>query len=140
MGISELKSYESETLPRRKKICNAYSAALSKYNWAEIPIHKTYNSESCYHLFPLRIKGIKESQRDEIIKEIVEREVSVNVHFIPVPMMSFYKKLGYKIKNYPNTYDNFSREISLPVYYDLSDEKVQTVINAVITSVEKILK
>jgi dTDP-4-amino-4,6-dideoxygalactose transaminase len=139
MGISELRSYESDTLPRRKKICNAYSEELSKYSWAEIPVHKTETGESSYHLFALRIKGIKESQRDQVIKEIFEKGVSVNVHFIPVPMMSFYKKLGYKIRNYPAAYDNFSREISLPVYYDLTDEKVQTVINAVVSSVQKVL-
>ena len=139
MGISELTCYESDTLPRRKKICNAYSAAFSKYSWAEIPILKTTASESCYHLFPLRIKGIKESQRDEIMKNIFEKQVAVNVHFMPVPMMSFYKKQGYKIKNYPNAYDNYSREISLPVYYDLSDDKVQTVIEAVISSVQKVI-
>ncbi len=139
MGISELKSYETDTLPRRKKICNSYLSAFSKYAWAEIPIHKDENRESCYHLFPLRIRGIKESQRDEIMKEIAEREVSVNVHFIPVPMMSFYKKLGYKIKNYPVTYDNYSREISLPVFYDLTDEQIKVVIAAVVSSVQKVL-
>jgi dTDP-4-amino-4,6-dideoxygalactose transaminase len=139
MGISELNSYESDTLPRRKAICNAYTAALSKYRWAEIPIHKTSDRESCYHLYPLRIKGIKEAQRDEIIKNIFEKQVSVNVHFMPVPMMSFYKKQGYKIKNYPNAYDNYSREISLPVYYDLTDAQIQTVIGAVVASVQKVL-
>lgn len=139
MGIAELKSYESDTLPKRKKICNAYSSALSKYSWAEIPVHKTSTAESSYHLYPLRIKGIKESQRDEIIKHIFEKQVSVNVHFIPVPMMSFYKKQGYKIKNYPVAFDNYSREISLPVFYDLSDEQVQIVIEAVVSSVQKVL-
>jgi dTDP-4-amino-4,6-dideoxygalactose transaminase len=140
MGISELKSYESDTLPKRKKICDAYARAFAKYSWAEIPVHKTETSESCYHLFALRIKGIKEAQRDEIMKNISEKDVSVNVHFIPVPMMSFYKKLGYKIKDYPNAYDNFSREISLPVFYDLTDEQAQTVIEAVVSSVQKVIK
>lgn len=139
MGLIELGTYDADTLVRRKKICDAYTKAFSKYDWAQIPVMKDSNRESCYHLFPLRIKGIKENVRDEIIKEIFEREVSVNVHFMPVPMMSFYKKLGYKIKNYPNAYDNYSREISLPVYYDLTDEKVQVVINAVIASVQKVI-
>ena len=96
-------------------------------------------TESCYHLFALRIKGITETQRDAIIKEIFDCEVSVNVHFIPVPMMSFYKKQGYDVKNYPVTFDNYSREISLPVFYDLSDEMVSKVIEAVINSVEKVI-
>jgi dTDP-4-amino-4,6-dideoxygalactose transaminase len=61
------------------------------------------------------------------------------VHFIPVPMMSFYKSLGYNINNYPIAFDNYSREISLPVYYTLDDEAVKSVLKAVISSVEKIL-
>ena len=90
-------------------------------------------------MYPLRIKGITETQRDAIIKEIFDCDVSVNVHFIPLPMMSFYKKLGFDIKNYPVTFDNYSREISLPVFYDLTDEMIDTVIDAVVRSVEKII-
>ena len=74
-----------------------------------------------------------------IIKEIFDCDVSVNVHFIPVPMMSFYKSQGYDIKNYPITFDNYSREISLPIFYNLTNEMIETVINAVIKSVEKVI-
>lgn len=139
MGICELKSYEAETLPKRKKICQTYTASLSRYNWAEIPIHKTQTTESSYHLYPLRIKGIKEAQRDEIIKLIFAAGVAVNVHFKPVPMMSFYKKQGYKMRNYLVAYDNYSREISLPVFYDLADEHIKTVIEAVVSSVQQVI-
>ena len=65
------------------------------------------------------------------MQRIFEQEVSVNVHFIPLPMLTAYKKMGYKISDYPVTYDNYSREISLPVYYNLTDEQVQQVIQAV---------
>ncbi len=140
IGQVELARYESETLPQRKSICNKYSEKLSQYPWAELPIYNTKNKESSYHLYPLRIKGVTEEQRDEIIQEIFDKDVSVNVHFIPLPQMSFYRKMGYSIKNYPVTYDNFSREISLPVFYDLTDDMIETVIQAVVQSVEKIMK
>ena len=55
-------------------------------------------------------------------------------------MMSFYKKQGYDIKNYPVTFDNYAREISLPVYYDLTDDKVSRVIKAVTDSVKKVIR
>jgi len=139
IGLVELERYDADTLKVREHIFEQYDAAFSKYEWAEIPEYKNTNKTSCYHLYPLRIKGITEAVRDAIIKEIFDHDVSVNVHFIPVPMMSFYKKIGYDIKNYPVTFDNYSREISLPVYYDLNDTLVQTVINAVIQSVEKVL-
>jgi dTDP-4-amino-4,6-dideoxygalactose transaminase len=139
IGLIELERYDSDTLKVRKHIFEQYDSAFSKYSWAQLPVFNTNHKTSCYHLYALRINGISESQRDAIIKEIFNYDVSVNVHFIPVPMMSFYKNMGYDIKNYPVTYDNYSREISLPVFYDLNDELVKTVINAVIESVQKVI-
>lgn len=139
IGQVELERYDIETLPQRKKICDQYSEALSKYSWAQVPVMRSNDVEGCYHLYPLRINGVSEEQRDLIIKEIFDHDVSVNVHFIPVPMMSYYVGLGYNVKNYQVTYDNYSREISLPVFYDLTDEMVETVIHAIVSSVEKVI-
>lgn len=139
IGLIELERYDSDTLRVRQNIFEQYDTAFSKCDWAQIPEYKTKDKTSCYHLYPLRIKGITEAERDAIIKEIFDHDVSVNVHFIPVPMMSFYKNSGYDINNYPVTFDNYSREISLPVYYTLNDELVKTVINAVLKSVEKVI-
>ncbi len=140
IGLVELNRYDNDTLVKRKEIFNKYTQHLSNYNWAQIPVFETDTKISCYHLFPLRIKGISESQRDQILQHIFDRGVSVNVHFIPIPMMSFYKSLGYDIKNYPVTYDNYSREISLPVYYNLTDDNIATVLKAVIESVELVIR
>ena len=71
------------------------------------------------------------------MQHIFDKDVSVNVHFIPVPMMSFYRSLGYSIENYPNCYKNYSCEISLPVFYDLSTAQVEEITNTVIQSVEE---
>lgn len=140
IGLIELARYKDDTLKKRKHICDLYSEYLSQYSWAELPNFKTQNSVSSYHLYPLRIKGIKEQQRDEIIQEIFKKDVSVNVHFQPLPLLSFYKNLGYRIEDYPVAYDNYAREISLPVYYDLTDEQVETVANTVISSVDSIMR
>jgi dTDP-4-amino-4,6-dideoxygalactose transaminase len=139
IGLIELARYQNDTLKKRKHICDLYSKRLASFNWAELPVFKTESSESSYHLFPLRIKRITEKQRDEIIQLIFDKDVSVNVHFQPLPLLSFYKNLGYRIEDYPVAYDNYSREISLPIYYDLTDEQAETVINAVIYSVEGVL-
>jgi dTDP-4-amino-4,6-dideoxygalactose transaminase len=88
----------------------------------------------------LRIKGITEVQRDEIMQQIFAKGVSVNVHFIPVPMLSYYKKLGYNVHDYPVAYDNFSREITLPVFYDLTAGQMKTVADVVIEVVENYLQ
>lgn len=139
IGLVELERYDNDTQLKRKQIFDTYQAAFSKDNRFQLPVYHTDSKVGCYHLYPLRIKGITEQQRDAIMKEIFDCDVSVNVHFIPVPAMTFYKNLGYDLKNYPVTYDNFSREISLPVFYNLTEEQTQTVINAVISSVNKVL-
>ena len=139
IGLIEIERYDNDTLKRRQEIFDKYTAAFIKDSRFTTPVYSKANKQSCFHLYPLRIKGITEQQRDAIIKEIFDRDVSVNVHFIPVPSMSFYKNLGYDIKNYPVTYKNYSTEISLPVFYDLTNELTETVIKAVIESVNKIL-
>ena len=139
IGLVELNRYDDITTKAREHIYKQYDAALTKYEWAQLPEYKSADKVSCYHLYSLRIKGITEMQRDLIIKEIFDCDVSVNVHFIPVPMMSFYRSKGYDIKNYPVTFDNYSREISLPVYVDLTDDLVRLVIDAVVASVQKVI-
>lgn len=140
IGLVELERYDSLILPERKSIFDQYAAAFKQYNWAIIPDYATTEKTSSYHLFPLRIKGATEAQRDEIIAGIFEKQVSVNVHFIPVPMMSYYKNKGHDIAHYPNTYALYANEISLPVYMGLTTEQVQTVIQAVVQSVQHVLK
>jgi dTDP-4-amino-4,6-dideoxygalactose transaminase len=72
--------------------------------------------------------------------EIFEQDVAVNVHYQPLPMLSYYKHLGYNIDHYPVSFKNYEQEISLPVYYDLTDNDVDVVCNAVIKAVEKVLE
>jgi dTDP-4-amino-4,6-dideoxygalactose transaminase len=139
IGLIEIERYKNDTLIKRKAIFDSYRDAFSAYSWAEIPIYETEEKMTSYHLFPLRIKGVTEAQRDEIIKNIFDEDVSVNVHFIPVPMLSFYTNMGYNVTNYPVTWDNYSREISLPVFYELTDEQIKRVIMAVIKSVNLVI-
>lgn len=138
IGLIELERYDHDTLKRRKQIFDLYTQAFSKHDNIQLPVYETKDKIGCYHLYPLRIKGITEEQRDKVMQLIFDQDVSVNVHFIPVPAMSFYKNMGYQVKDYPVTYDNFSREISLPVYYDLRDEQVQMVITAVLKAIQQV--
>ena len=139
IGLVELSRYEDDTLHYRKCIYDQYTDAFSRFGWAELPIYETEDRKSSYHVYCLRVKGITEQQRDEIIQRIFDKDVSVNVHFQPLPLLSAFKNKGYKIEDYPVAYDNYCREISLPVWYGLSEEMVKTVIDAVICSVEEVL-
>ena len=138
IGLVELDRYE-ENLQRRKEIFDAYKTGLEKYDWAVIPEFETTTKISSYHLFPLRIKNVSLKDRNKIIHEIFEQDVSVNVHFKPLPLLTAYKNRGYDINDYPITEKLFHQEISLPVYFDLSDESVKKVIDAVVKSVQKVL-
>lgn len=139
IGLVELERYDREILPERKQIFDQYIQTLQQHSWAIIPAYANETAISSYHLYPLRIKGATEAQRDAIIARIFEKQVSVNVHFIPVPMMSFYVNSGYDITNYPKTYNMYCNEISLPVYVGLTPDKVKLVTDAVIQSVQEVM-
>lgn len=139
IGLVELERFDTETTPRRKSICERYSAAFAGDDRFQVPTFRSNDRESCYHLYMLRVPKATEEQRDAIIAAIAKREVSVNVHFIPLPKLSFYEGQGLRMVDYPNTYTLYSTEISLPVYYDLTDQQVDTVIAAVKAAVQKVL-
>ncbi|MBK9148638.1 MAG: DegT/DnrJ/EryC1/StrS family aminotransferase [Flavobacteriales bacterium] len=139
IGLVELERYDTETLPRRKAICSRYHAAFSSDPRFIMPVLRDEQRESSYHLCMLRIARATEAQRDAIIEAIARRQVSVNVHFIPLPLLSFYKSQGHAIDRFPSTYAQYSREISLPVYFDLTDAQVDEVVAAVKAAVAEVL-
>lgn len=151
IGLVELERYERETLPRRKAICERYSAAFGgdqRFITPTFVDHAAQGAQgtagpndrtSSYHLYMLRIAGATEEQRDAIIEGIARRNVAVNVHFIPLPMLSFYKGQGHRITDFPKAYELYRNEISLPVYYDLSDSQVDEVVKAVKAAVGEVM-
>lgn len=139
MGLVELERYEDDMLPKRKEIFDMYSNVFSKKSWAQTPVYEKASAKSSYHAYLLRIKNITEKQRDRIIKEIFNKKIAVNVHFVPLPMMSYYADLGYNMDDYPVSYQSYSREISLPVYYTLTNDQVSYICRSVTEAVEKII-
>ena len=130
MGLAQMRIYP-ELLKERKRVFNTYNDAFSKESWANVPPAIIKGKESSYHLYALRIKDISEEQRDLIIDEIAKSGVAVNVHFIPMPMLTFFKEKGFKIEDYPQAYNNDKCEISLPIYPQLTQEQIDYIINAV---------
>jgi dTDP-4-amino-4,6-dideoxygalactose transaminase len=137
IGLVELARYNSEMLPRRKDICKRYSDGLSAHEWAEIPSFKDDLRESSYHLYMLRVKGASEADRDDIIQRMAEKGVSANVHFQPLPMLTAYA--DHQTSSVPKAMELYANEISLPVYYDLTDAQVLTVIDALVASVHEVI-
>lgn len=138
IGLAQIREY-SKLLSERKRVFKMYNDAFSKYDWAVLPPSIVDEKESSYHLYALRIKGITEEQRDEIIHLIAEKEIAINVHFIPMPMLSFFKGLGYRMEDYPQAYRNFACELSLPIYPQMIDEMIEFVINGVVESYNNVV-
>jgi len=88
---------------------------------------KGLNQKAAMLFDRLQIKDASEARRDKIMQRIFEKEVAVNVHFIPLPMMTYYKSLGNSIDDFPVSYQNYSQVISLPVYYDLTNDQTKLV-------------
>lgn len=138
IGLAQIRKYE-DLLKERKRVFTRYNDALKQYDWALTPPAVTPGKESSYHVYALRIKDVTEQQRDEIIQEIAKSEVAVNVHFVPMPMLTLFREMGYDIKDYPQAYRNYAHEISLPIYPQLTDEQADFVIRSVVEAHDKVM-
>lgn len=139
VGLAQIRKYDSYILLERKRVALRYHDFFSQYDFFQLPPLQDEKRESCYHLYALRIKDISEEQRDAMMEEIAAAGVSVNVHFIPMPMLTVFKNLGYTIADYPVAYDNYSREISLPIYPQLSAEQIDYICKAILDSYKKVV-
>lgn len=139
IGLAQMRIY-SDLIANRKRIFNAYNDSFNQEHWAIVPPAILGGKESSYHLYALRIKDISEEQRDLIIDEIAKKDVAVNVHFIPMPMLTFFKNNGFDIEDYPQAYENYKCEISLPIYPQLTKEEVEYVIDTVKNAYNTVMK
>ncbi|MBD8589480.1 DegT/DnrJ/EryC1/StrS family aminotransferase [Peribacillus simplex] len=133
-GLIQIKRYEG-LKKRRKEIIEMYDKALLPLGIQSLQ-HYGEDFASSGHLYLTRIPGISEAERNEIIVKMAEAGVSCNVHYKPLPMLTAYKNLGFDIKDYPNAFDMYENEITLPLHTLLSDEDVEYVI----VSYKKIIK
>lgn len=138
IGLAEIREYPT-LLKERKRVFETYDQAFSNYDWAILPPALVGEKESSYHIYALRIKGFDEQKRDAMIDAIAKSDVAVNVHFIPMPMLSFFKDKGYDIARYPQAFKNYEHEISLPIYPQLDEKKVQFVIETVVNAYYKVI-
>lgn len=123
IGLKQFERYPG-MLRRRKEIIGKYDAALRPLGIITLD-HYTDEYESSGHLYITRVPGITPEQRNEIIAKMAERGVACNVHYKPLPMHTAYKNLGFDIRNYPNAYNYYANEITLPLHTLLTDEDVE---------------
>lgn len=135
VGIAQLDRYD-DMLARRRQIIEKYDAAFKDLGIHTLN-HFTDELVSNGHLYMVHIDGIGVRKRNRIIEKMAERGIACNVHYKPLPMLTAYKNLGFDIKNYPNSYDAYKNEITLPLYTRLTEEQVDYVINTFISVVEE---
>jgi UDP-bacillosamine synthetase len=123
IGLAQLKRYP-EMLYRRRQIIERYNEVLKD---CEVQVLNHYGEDhsSSGHLYLVRLLGKDMEFRNEVICRMAERDIACNVHYKPLPMMTAYKNLGFDIKDYPNAYDMFVNEVTLPLHTCLSDEQVE---------------
>ena len=130
IGLAQLKRYP-KLLVRRKEIINIYNDGFKNLNVTPLK-HYTDSYSSSGHLYILRINGIDDLRRNEIINKMAEKGIATNVHYKPLPMMTAYKNLGLDIKNYPNAYNMYKNEITLPLHTLLSNDDVEYIIKSLV--------
>ncbi|MBO7577895.1 MAG: DegT/DnrJ/EryC1/StrS aminotransferase family protein [Prevotella sp.] len=126
IGLVQLKRYP-DMLKRRKELIAHYDQELAGLD-LQLRDHYTADHISSGHLYQVRLLGRDEQQRNDIIVKMAERGIATNVHFKPLPMMTAYKKLGADISDYPNAYNQYKNEITLPLYTKLTDEQVEYIL------------
>lgn len=130
IGLIQLKRYP-EMLHRRRQIIGMYNKQLKNLP-VQVLNHFPADDPSTIssgHLYITRLLDKTMEQRNAIIVKMAERDIACNVHYKPLPMMTAYKALGFDIKDYPNAFDMFHNEVTLPLHTKLTDEMVEYVIS-----------
>ena len=126
IGLVQLKRYP-ELLKRRREIIERYDKALRKLN-VQVLDHYGSAHASSGHLYLVRLLGKDVAERNDFITRMAERGIACNVHYKPLPMMTAYKALGFDIEDYPNAYDMYRNEVTLPLHTRLTDEDIDYVL------------
>lgn len=129
IGLAQLARY-GKMVEWRQEIIQRYNDGLKDFN-VHVLNHKDDHHVSSGHLYFMRVDGIDEVKRNDIIVEIAKLGVSTNVHYKPLPMFTAYKRLGFDIKDYPNAFNLYKNEITLPLYSRLTNEEVDYIIECV---------
>lgn len=127
IGLGQIKRYE-ELLKRRKSIVLQYNEGLADTD-VQILNHIQDDRMSSMHLYPVRLNGKDRDYCNRFIVSMAEKGIPLNVHYKPLPMLSAYRKLGFKPEDYPNAMEVYQNEVTLPLHTKLTDEQVSYIIS-----------
>lgn len=136
LGLAQFKRYPG-ILKRRKEIIEKYDALLTALDVTPIR-HYDETCASSGHLYLARLNGKDEAFRNDVITKMAERGVSTNVHYKPLPMHLAYKNLGFKMEDYPNAFDMYKNEITLPLHTLLTDADIEYVVDRLEEAIDEL--
>lgn len=127
VGLAQMSRYD-KILLRREEIVRKYNEGFKGLN-LKLLDHLNEEKKSCCHLYLVRLLGFTSLERNKFIEKMAEEGIACNVHYKPLPMMTAYKNMGFDITNFPNAYNHFHDEVTLPLHTCLSDEDVNRIIS-----------
>ena len=126
VGLAQLHRYD-EILAKREKFIRMYDEGLKDLG-IKILNHYSENHKSSGHLYFCTLTGKDEAYRNQFIEKMAEMGVATNVHYKPLPLLTAYKNLGFDISDFPNAYDRYHNEVTLPLNTKMTEEDVLYVI------------
>lgn len=125
LGLSQLERYD-KMLQRRYEITKMYNEFFKSKNIQVLP-HLNENSKSSCHLYITRLLGKDEKFRNKFIEKMAQAGIATNVHYKPLAMLTAYKNMGFDVKDFPNAYNMYKNEVTLPLHTLLTDDEVEYV-------------
>ena len=126
IGLVQISRID-ELFAKRRAIVKKYNDALSAIEGISVLNHLETRGSSC-HLYLVRFLGRDEKFRNEFMDRMLSKGVSTNVHYKPLPMHTAYRNLGFDIADYPNAYNMYKNEVTLPLFTLLTDEQIDYII------------
>lgn len=127
IGLAQISRYD-DILAYRRKLIEIYNESFKNNSNVEFLNHYDNEKESSGHLYLIRLLDKDVEYRNGFIRKMAELGIATNVHYKPLPMLTAYKNLGFKIEDYPNAYDMYKNEITLPLNSVMTVEQVNYVI------------
>ncbi|CEQ07419.1 aminotransferase class I/II-fold pyridoxal phosphate-dependent enzyme [Paeniclostridium sordellii] len=127
IGLGQLSRYE-DLLNYRKEIINRYDELLKKIEGVDTLKHFTEEYTSSGHLYLIRLIGKDSEFRNKVIVKMAEKGIATNVHYKPLPLLTAYKNLGFDINDYPNAFNMYKNEITLPLNTCIDKNDVEYIV------------
>lgn len=136
LGTSQMKRLP-EFLQRRRYLAKRYNELL-----ADFPLTLPYQMEGTNSSWHLYVACFREdaslTKKERLFQEMKKHGITLNMHYIPVHLQPYYKKMGFSHGDFPVSEAYYEKAFTLPLYYGLSDEEQETVVEALHTSLSRI--